>query len=120
MCGKYTSFLDNSDTEVNLVFSSVKAIGQVVDLHGEMFLGSLTTSVVGHLNAKSNQFELIPLANNLIAGLEPGGMFVGLQGSTLFGWKPPRLDNPGGRLELRESCDKDLSKSPAVRSVWRS
>ena len=117
-CGTYRSFAEEANIDVTLTFSKVNSIGQMVDLHGEMSLGSLKTPVHGNLNAKSDQLELIPLADKLMPGLEPGGSFVGLQGAQLFSWKSPRLDNPGGRLELKKECIDQISKAPAVFTIW--
>ena len=50
------------------------AMGQMVDLRGTMTLGSVTTPVQGNVHAKSDQLDLIPLADPLIAGVEPGGV----------------------------------------------
>ena len=117
-CGVYRSFEDDVDLEVILTFSEIKPIGQIVDLHGEMIIGGVTTSIAGQLNAKSDQLELIPLAEELPPGLEPGGLFIGLQGTNLFAWKAPRLDTSGGRLELNSQCSEKISKAP-TSSIWR-
>ncbi len=117
-CGVYRSFDKKTNIDVKLTLSNVRAIGQIVDFKGKMFLGNIHTKVYGHLNAKSDQWELLPLADKLIPGLEPGGFFVGLQGPKLLGWKSPRLDNPGGRLELNEECSRKSSKSPAIQTIW--
>ncbi len=117
-CGSYQSFEDDENVQVSLKLIEVKAIGQIVHLTGDMTFGYATTPVTGHLNAKSDQMELIPLSEKLIPGLEPGGYFVGLQGARIFGWKSPRLDNPGGRLELKEKCEEELSKAPVVNTIW--
>ncbi len=117
-CGSYKPFNKDSKIEVRLTFSKVYSTGQIVDLEGEMLLGSVKTKINGHLNAKSDQMELIPLGSNLIAGLEPGGSFIGLQGAELFGWKSPRLNDQGGRLKLMKDCNQASLEAPAVRSVW--
>ena len=52
------------------------AMGQMVDLRGMMTFGSVTTPVQGNIHAKSDQLDLIPLADPLIAGVEPGGVFL--------------------------------------------
>ena len=48
-----------------------------------------------------------------------GGFFVGLQGAKIFSWKSPRLDNPGGRLELKSDCEQKISKAFSVRALWK-
>ena len=91
----------------------------MVDLRGTMDLGTTTAPVQGNLHAKSDQLDLIPLGNALIPGLEPGGIFLGLQGFSPTGWQAPRLvnmSNPstgvGGRLALDSSCVKDVPVQP--------
>ena len=117
-CGTYSPFKKGSEIDVRLTFSKVYSTGQIVDLYGEMLLGSVRTKVYGHLNAKSDQMELIPLGSKLVAGLDPGGSFVGLQGVELFGWQPSTLDNQGGTLQLNQDCNQKFSKPPAVRAIW--
>ncbi len=117
-CGIYSSFDEESNVEVILTFDKASPIGQIVDLKGEMTIGDIKTPIHGNLNAKSDQLELIPLSDKLIPGLEPGGTFISLQGAKLFGWKSSRLDNPGGRLELNDKCDKKISKAPNLITIW--
>lgn len=87
--------------QAELRLASVTPIGQMIDLRGELTLGGVTTPVQGNLNSESDQLDLLMLCECDVAGLEMGGMFSGLQGLQLFGWQPPRLTNPGGRLALR-------------------
>ncbi len=117
-CGVYRPFKTDSEIDVVLTFQRITAIGQIIDLRGEMLLGKTQIPVNGHFNAKSDQVELIPISDQVINGLEPGGIFVGLQGFSLFGWKSPRLDNPGGRLSLNQDCGQQISKAPAVLGLW--
>jgi len=98
--GSYQAFGSATPVPVELRLDTLTAIGQIVDLRGAMTIGSVTTAVQGNLNAKSDQFELLPLIDNLSTGLEPGGDFLGLEGLSLSGWNAPRLTNPGGRLVL--------------------
>ena len=91
----------------------------MVDIRGTMTLGSVTTPVQGNLHAKSDQLDLIPLADPLIAGLEPGGVFLGLQGFSPTGWQAPRLVNVanpstgvGGRLAMTSSCQEEIPVQP--------
>lgn len=118
-CGTYSSFDDNSnEIDVLLTFSNPSSTGQIVDLKGEMLIGDISTPIQGYLNAKSDQLELFLLSEKLIYGLEPGGVFVGLHNAKLLGWKPPRLDQPGGRLVLREDCDNQALKAPSLITIW--
>lgn len=91
----------------------------MVNLRGSMTFGSVVTPVQGNLHAKSDQLDLIPLADPLIAGLEPGGVFLGLQGFSPTGWQSPRLVNvsdpsagTGGRLALTSSCEAEVPVQP--------
>ena len=111
-CGTYKPFDGNPTVDVTLTLSSLRPIGQMVDLRGTMNLGEVTTPVQGNLHAKSDQLNLIPLSDDLIAGLEPGGSFLGLQNLSPSGWESPRLvnaSNPGGptggRLALSTTCE---------------
>ena len=118
-CGTFEPFDGNPAVDVTLDLTDLRAIGQMVDLRGSMTLGSLTTAIQGNLHAKSDQLDLIPLSDPLIAGLEPGGVFLGLQGFSPTSWQAPRLinlSNPstgvGGRLALRSTCQADIPVQP--------
>ena len=118
-CGTFQPFDGNPTVDVILDISTFTAIGQMVDVRGTMTLGSVVTPVQGNMHAKSDQLDLIPLGDPLIAGLEPGGMFLGLQGFSPTGWQSPRLVNisdpgaaTGGRLALTGTCDADLPVQP--------
>ena len=119
-CGTYKSFGDEPQVDVTLNLAKVVPIGQIIDLRGEMRLGSVTTPVQGNLNAKSTQLELLPLADQLIPGMEPGGLFLGLQDFTLSGWQAHRLGNPGGTLNLSSSCavQAQASEPLPIRGLW--
>ncbi|BEV35447.1 hypothetical protein CREGCYN_02590 [Synechococcus sp. M16CYN] len=114
-CGAFQTFDGSPAVNVTLGLTSLKAIGQMVDLRGEITVGSVTTPIQGNLHAKSDQLDLIPLGNPLIMGVEPGGIFLGLQGFNLMGWQSPRLAKAldpstklGGRLELADSCQTEM------------
>ena len=122
-CGTFQSFDGNPTVDVTLEFSTVTAIGQMVDLRGSMTMGPVTTQVQGNLHAKSDQLDLIPLGDALIAGVEPGGLFLGLQGFSPTGWQSPRLINTGesstgvgGRLALMSSCQAETPVP--VQPLW--
>ena len=119
-CGTYESFGDEPDVDVTLNLATVIPIGQIIDLRGQMRLGSVTTPVQGNLNAKSDQLELLPLADKLIPGIEPGGLFLGLQDFTLSGWQAHRLGNPGGTLNLSSTCavQAQASEPLPIRGLW--
>ena len=118
-CGTFEPFDGNPTVDVTLDITEMTAMGQMVDLRGTMTLGSVTTPVQGNLHAKSDQLDLIPLADPLIAGLEPGGIFLGLQGFSPTGWQAPRLVNVanpstgvGGRLAITSSCQDEIPVQP--------
>jgi hypothetical protein len=69
-------------------------------IRGTMTIGSLTTPFQGNINAKSDQLDLLLLGDTTVVGLEPGGMFQGLQTFQLSDWESPRLTNAGGKLRL--------------------
>ena len=118
-CGTFQPFDGNPIVDVTLDITQLTAMGQMVDVRGTMTFGSVTTPVQGNLHAKSDQLDLIPLADPLIAGLEPGGVFLGLQGFSPTGWQSPRLVNTanpstgvGGRLAITSSCQEDIPVQP--------
>jgi len=105
-CGTYSSFNDGSKFDVTLLLSQVDFIGQIVDVRGEIFIDGLRARVRGNLNAKSNQIELIVISNQLIVDIEPGSVFLGLEGMKSLVNKSSRLNNLGGRLDLFNiDCD---------------
>ena len=83
--GTYQPFAGGSPVSVQLDVSAVQAMGQMVDLRGQMTVGSTTLPVQGNLNASSDQLDLLLLGDVSAAGLEDGGRFLGLQGFTLSG-----------------------------------
>ena len=119
-CGTYKPFDGNPTVDVQLTLTSLKPMGQMLDIRGSMNLGSVTTPVQGNLHAKSDQLSLIPLGDPLIAGAESGGVFLGLQGFGPMGWEPPRLVNTndftggiGGRLAMSTTCN-----AVPVQPLW--
>lgn len=126
--GNYQPFDNSQIVSAELRLASVKPMGQMIDLRGELTLGGVTTPVQGNLNAESDQLDLLMLCQCEVAGLEMGGMFTGLQGLQLSGWQAPRLTNPGGRLDLRPLASSSRVATPvsttntssgtAVRGLW--
>ena len=115
--GSYRPFAGGAPVPVQLSLASTTALGQMVDVRGEMTLGSTTLPVQGNLNANSDQLDLLLLGDVASAGLENGGSFLGLQGFCLDGWIAPRLTNPGGVLELCSAAAAPTT-APAVRALW--
>ena len=120
-CGTFEPFDGNPTVDATLDITQMTAMGQMVNLRGTMILGSVITPVQGNLHAKSDQLDLIPLADPLIAGLEPGGVFLGLQMFSPTSWQAPRLvnmPNPssgvGGRLAMTSGCQEE----PPVQPLW--
>jgi len=121
--GTYQAFNGGSVLLVTLKLVSVRALGQMVDLHGEMTVGSVAVPVQGNLNAKSDQLDLLVLATNKVAGLEMGGEFQGLESLALNGWIAPRLTNSGGQLVLNPvqvagQTPRGVTKSQPVKGLW--
>ena len=123
-CGTYQPFDGNPTVDVRLTLTALTAMGQMVDLRGTMQMGDVSVPVQGNFHAKSDQLDLIPLGEPLIAGLEPGGVFLGLQGFSPTGWQAPRLINradfttgTGGRLALTSCVDEAPTELP-VQPLW--
>lgn len=123
-CGTYQPFDGNPTVDVRLTLTALTAMGQMVDLRGTMQMGDVSVPVQGNFHAKSDQLDLIPLGEPLIAGLEPGGVFLGLQGFNPTGWQAPRLINradlttgTGGRLALTSCVDQAPTELP-VQPLW--
>ncbi|MBM5800580.1 MAG: hypothetical protein FJ077_07020 [Cyanobacteria bacterium K_DeepCast_35m_m2_023] len=98
--GTFVPSASGGSQTVQLELANVTSVGQMVVLTGTMTVGSVTTSVQGNLNAKSDQLDLLLLGDTTAAGIEPGGLFQGLQSFQLSNWEAPRLTNPGGKLML--------------------
>ena len=114
--GTYEGFAGGGPYPVQLRLSSVTALGQMVDVRGEMTVGSTKLPVQGNLNANSDQLILLLLGEVPSAGLENGGRFVGLQGLSLSGWVAPRQTNPGGTLVMNPVVSG--AKGVPVRGLW--
>jgi hypothetical protein len=98
--GTYLANAAGSPQTVRLDLASLTPIGQMLVIRGTMTIGSLTTPFQGNINAKSDQLDLLLLGDTTAVGLEPGGMFQGLQTFQLSDWESPRLTNAGGKLRL--------------------
>ncbi|MFZ9951714.1 MAG: hypothetical protein ACO3FA_05420 [Vulcanococcus sp.] len=119
--GTYQSFTAAPPLTAQLSISSAIALGQMVDVRGEITIGGTTIPVQGNLNAKSDQLDLLLLGENSAAGLENGGEFRGLQGFSLSGWRSPRFTHPGGQLDLTALVATPASApAPArvIRGLW--
>ena len=121
--GTYQPFAAAQPVSVELKLASLTPMGQMLDLRGEMTVGSVTLPVQGNLNAKSDQLDLLLLGGNEAAALENGGYFLGLQGFDLAGWRAPRFTNPGGVLQLTQVVEAAAPAAapvgaPAIRGLW--
>lgn len=122
--GTYRSFDTAESVPVQLRLTSLDALGQMIDLRGELLIGGVSAPVQGNLNAESDQLDLLVLCEcTTLAGLEVGGSFAGLQGFQLSGWQAPRLTNQGGRLELLPAAASSAqagnpSTPGSVRGLW--
>ena len=118
--GTYQSFAGTAPLNAQLTITSVIALGQMVDVRGEMTIGGTTVPVQGNLNAKSDQLDLLLLGDNREAGMENGGEFRGLQGFSLSGWKAPRFTMPGGQLELTavSTTQPQTGSGSSIRGLW--
>ncbi len=119
--GTYRPYGSNTSMPVQLTLDSLTAMGQMVDLRGQLSIGGVATPVQGNLNAKSDQLDLLLLGDTLPAGMEAGGTVMGLEGFNLSAWQPPRLVTLGGRLQLipqRAEIPVSLPRTPAVRGLW--
>jgi hypothetical protein len=114
--GTYQAFGGGSPVPVVLTLTSATALGQMVDVRGEMNIAGIKLPVQGNLNANSEELDLLLLGDVPAANLEAGGRFLGLQGFSLSGWRAPRLTNPGGMLVLNP-IPQGL-RAPTVRGLW--
>ncbi len=108
--GTYVGYAGGAPQTVQLDLAGVEPVGQMVVLKGTMTIGSLRTPIQGNLNAKSDQLDLLLLADTTSVGMEPGGAFQGLQTFQLSAWEAPRLTNPGGKLLLEPSTGRQPAK----------
>ncbi len=123
--GTYQSFGTAPPQTVQLTLGSAIALGQMVDVRGEITVGGTTVPVQGNINAKSDQLDLLLLGDVGQAGIENGGEFRGLQGFSLSGWRAPRFTNPGGQLTLTAvepaepaAAPAARNRGPAIRGLW--
>lgn len=118
--GDYQPFDRAGSVPVSLTLDAVSARGQIVVLEGRMTIDGRETPVQGNINAKSDQLDLLLLADELGAGLEPGGEFQGLQGLNLSGWRASRLTVSGGRLQLTPGPAAPMVTPSGVpiRGLW--
>lgn len=117
--GTYRPFGGGATLPAVLQLQQVTALGQMVDLRGELSLAGVKSPVQGNINAKSNQLDLLLLGNSLGGVLEPGGEFQGQQGLSLSGWLPDRLTALGGRLQLNPGqAPAAPASGGAVRGLW--
>ncbi len=120
--GIYRSFTDAVPVEVELRLEDPAPMGQMVVLNGSLSVAGQVVPVQGTINAKSDQLDLLLLCDCVVAGMEAGGEFSGVQGLSLSGWVAPRLTNPGGRLDLLPvSVSAGSGAAPPagpVRGLW--
>ncbi len=116
--GTYQPFAGGAPLTVELTLASATALGQMVDVRGQITVGSVSAPVQGNLNAKSDQLDLLLLGKLEMTGLELGGEFLGLQGFGLSGWVAPRLTNPGGQLVLTPVVASAPSAGSVIRGLW--
>jgi hypothetical protein len=118
--GSYRPFLIGASVRpVQLALDSVVPNGQIVVLRGRIDIGGVESPVQGTINAKSDQLDLLLLADTMPPGLEAGGVFQGLQGPSLSGWQSSRLTDPGGRLQLMPGpAPASTGSGPAIRGLW--
>ena len=114
--GSFQSFVGGAALPATLDLGSVRAMGQMVDLRGNLRIGAVVTPVQGTLNAKSDQLDLLLLGDMGSVGMEPGGQIQGLQSMSLSSWRAPRLVSPGGRLLLNPG--PALTGPEPIRGLW--
>jgi hypothetical protein len=114
--GSFQSFVGGAALPAALELGSVRAMGQMVDLRGNLRIGAAVTPVQGTLNAKSDQLDLLLLGDMGSVGMEPGGQIQGLQSMSLSSWRAPRLVSPGGRLLLNPGLA--LTGPEPIRGLW--
>jgi hypothetical protein len=114
--GSFQSFMGGPALPAALDLGAVRAMGQMVDLRGNLRIGNAVTPVQGTLNAKSDQLDLLILGDMGSVGMEPGGQIQGLQSMSLSSWRAPRLVSPGGRLLLNPG--PSLTGPEPIRGLW--
>lgn len=122
--GDYRPYGAGASMPVELRLETLTPMGQMVDLRGRLMIGDVETPVQGNLNAKSDQLDLLLLADTLPSGMEAGGTVMGLQGFGLSAWQPPRLSSLGGRLQMvprslpPQPQPSGGGRAPSVRGLW--
>jgi len=114
--GSFQPFVGGGALPAVLDLGAVRAMGQMVDLRGQLRIGAAVTPVQGTLNAKSDQLDLLLLGDMGSVGMEPGGQIQGLQSMSLSSWRAPRLVSPGGRLLLNPG-PSPMGPEP-IRGLW--
>ena len=114
--GSFQPFVGGGALPAALDMQAVRAMGQMVDLRGQLRVGAASTPVQGTLNAKSDQLDLLLLGDMGSVGMEPGGQIQGLQSMSLSSWRAPRLVSPGGRLLLNPG-PAPTGPEP-IRGLW--
>lgn len=114
--GSFQPFVGGGALPAVLDLGAVRAMGQMVDLRGQLRIGAAVTPVQGTLNAKSDQLDLLLLGDMGSVGMEPGGQIQGLQSMSLSSWRAPRLVSPGGRLLLNPG-PSPMALDP-IRGLW--
>lgn len=113
--GSWRPFVGGGPMPAELNLVAVRAMGQMVDLRGDLRIGAAVTPVQGTLNAKSDQLDLLLLGDMGSVGMEPGGQIQGLQSMSLSSWRAPRLVSPGGRLLLNPGPSPTIEP---IRGLW--
>ena len=117
--GTYQAFGNAAPVSVQLDLASATALGQMVDLRGQITVGSTTLPVQGNLNANSDQLDLLVLGDTPGPSMEAGGSFQGVQGLSLAGWNGARLTAMGGRLQLvPDAPSLRSSAAEPIRGLW--
>ena len=105
--GSYQGFASGAAVPVQLKLSGAKAIGQVVELRGDISIEGVSSPVQGTISAESDQLDLLVLGNQLGGGLQPGGSFQGAAGAG------------AERLERKPAYRDGRSAIPEPGGQWR-
>jgi hypothetical protein len=118
--GSYRPFGGPADLPVALRVETATPVGQIVELRGRLKVGEAIAPVLGTINAKSDQLDLLLLNEETTEGLEPGVVFQGLQGLSLSGLQMNRLTEPGGRLQLapQAPAQEQAETGGTIRGLW--
>ena len=112
--GSLRKVRSNQKLPAELELKRLVPLGEIVDLFGTITIAGKTVPVQGNINMNSEQLTLLLLGDDLPAGLEPGGNFLGLQMFKLSRWVGPRITSRGHVLQL-DPLTKEL---PPVRGLW--